>query len=167
MRKIRHVTFDHRFELATSYGGTFHDNFGKLAENSRKLSFFLPFPPSLTFSLDVPRPAGYNCPLSAAKPPKSDPISGLAWFVKPFRGAARVALHFHVAPRFRNFRGSTRVSTCVERESFLHARWRTTKPPHPFANSTANYVPTSPGFNPGIPTLSGISALSSLLDSSS
>lgn len=26
------MTFDHRFELATSYGGTFHDNFGKLAE---------------------------------------------------------------------------------------------------------------------------------------
>lgn len=62
-----------------------------------------------------------------------------------------MALHFHVAPRFRNFRGSTRVSTCVERESFLHARWRTTKPPYPFANSTANYVPTSRGFNPGIP----------------
>ena len=72
-------------ELAwASYGGTFHDNFGKLAElESRKLSFFL-HPPSLTFSL--PRPAGYNRPLSAANPPKSDPISGLAWFAKPFRG---------------------------------------------------------------------------------
>lgn len=33
-----------------------------------------------------------------------------------------------------------------ESRSFRHARWRTTKPPHP--NSTANYVPTSRGFNP-------------------
>lgn len=41
-------------------------------------------------------------------------------------------VHFHVAPRFRNFRGSTRVSTWGKgSRSFRHARWRTTKPPTP------------------------------------